>query len=88
MVVDFLVFADVFLRVVSGGAESWEEIGYRYHEINFKDVQTCELALERWGDSLADMLEEEARVWWERELNVGSDDLRIETEALCEVRSS
>lgn len=88
MVVDFFVFADVFLRVVSGGTESWEEIGYRYYEMNFKDVQTCELALDRWGESLADMLEEEARAWWEKELNVDGGELRIETGAQCEVRSS
>lgn len=88
MEVDFLVFADVFLRVLSGGTEGWEEIGYRYYELPFTNMEACRAVLDEWGDSFAEFLEEESRAWWEKELNVDSGDLRIETSAQCEIRPS
>ena len=88
MVHDLLVFADIFLRVLSGGTESWEEVGYRFHEMGYKTLEACEEDLERYADRIADFLEDEAREWWMQELNVDDRDLRIETSAECVPRPS
>ena len=83
MVGRLYVVAEIFLRVVSGGVESWEHYGFMHRVADFEDVETCQEYLDKGAQRYLTFFEETARGLWQDELNVDAENLRVEVTGQC-----
>ena len=80
---EFLVIAEIYLRVLAGGEEQERHLGSLYHQQPFVNLEQCQRFGEGREDSVVQFVDESARTWWSRKLDVDRDSLRIEFFARC-----
>ena len=80
---EFLVIAEIYLRVLAGGEEQERHLGSLYHHQAFGNLEQCQRFGEGRKDDIVQFVDDRARTWWSRELGVDRDSLRIEFFARC-----
>lgn len=83
MVGRLYVAAEIFLRAMSGGVESWENVGFMHSIADFEDMESCQEYLEKGGQRYLVFFEEMAQGLWMDELNADAEDLRVEVMGQC-----
>ena len=80
---DLLITADVFLRALTGGEESWEYVGSRIHQMSYITLESCEERRDEYAARIAEFLEAGTRNWWLQDLGVDNSELRIVMSTDC-----